>query len=210
MNNDKEVDNKFVSEDISEWQLLIAELERSYAVGNVKTAGHLFYDFQQSTSPWLLAIAKSGLPSEEDAQDAVAEVFMNLHEHLEKGKSVRYVKAFLRTLMTRRIADILRKPREVAEFMNDLADEQGNVPQELIVNPYTKVDKDMVFRSLKNALLEKVPSPEREILILRHYHGLSVEETASRLNITVDIVKKKTRSAKSIAFQIAKEQGIEL
>ena len=210
MNNDKEVDNKLLFKNVSEWQALIEELERSYAAGDITRTWHLFYNFQESTSAWLLAIAKSGLPSEEDAQDAVAEVFMNLHEHLEKGKSVRYVKAFLRKLLARRIADFFRKPREVAEFMSDLADEQGDVPQELIVNPYTKVDSDMVFRSLENALLEKVPSPEREVLILRHYHGLSVEETASRLGITVDIVKKKTKTAKSIALQIAKEQGIEL
>ena len=120
---------------------------------------------QEVTSAWLLAIAKSGLALEEDAQEAVADVFVNLHEHLEKGKSVRYVKAFLRKLLTRRIVDILRKPREVVSSISDLADEQGGVQQELVVNPYTKVDNDMVFRSLKNALLEKMPSPEREILI---------------------------------------------
>ena len=45
MNNDKEVDNKLLSKNASEWQTLVEELEHSYAAGDIRRTGHLFYDF---------------------------------------------------------------------------------------------------------------------------------------------------------------------
>jgi len=63
---------------------------------------------------------------------------------------------------------------------------------------------------LKNALVDQLPSPEREVFLLRHYRGLSVEETAKLLRLTPDVVKKGSQKAKQMALRIAKEQGIEI
>jgi RNA polymerase sigma factor (sigma-70 family) len=209
MNNDTVEADKNIPECSSDWQVITYKLEACFARGDLEEADDLFAELQHKTTAWLLAIAKDMLP-EEDAQDVVVDVYVGLYDRLSKRQSIRHIKGFLRTLVKRRAIDILRKHKESLGGRVDVADDSSGSDQEEVANPIPESDFKMVFRTLRNALIEKMPSPEKEILFLRHYHGLSVDETAQRLRLTPDKVKKRTQKAIEIASQIAAERGIEL
>lgn len=208
MNNDLEVSDKSLLSSTN-WQKLAEDIAKYFAEENIKEAGNLFYDLQQVTGPLLLNIAKSQVSSEEDAQDAVAEAYMDLYDHLYQRKAIQHIKAFLKTVVLRRAIDIRRRQKKT-EVLDDSTTAGYSAGSGSVADPYDKVETDMVFSKLTNALLDKMPSPEREILFLRHYQSLSVEETALRLGLTLDVVKKGTQKAKKIALEIATQQGIEL
>lgn len=65
-------------------------------------------------------------------------------------------------------------------------------------------------RATLNPILSDLPPLERQVLVLRHYFDLNVEETAKRLKITPDQVKKRCRDAIKMAHQKAEEEGVDV
>jgi RNA polymerase sigma factor (sigma-70 family) len=59
------------------------------------------------------------------------------------------------------------------------------------------------------AALRKLPLGQRKVVILRHYLGLSVEETAADLGISTGTVKSQTSDALSaLRRALASEFGV--
>lgn len=63
-------------------------------------------------------------------------------------------------------------------------------------------------RSVLNPLLSALPEIERQVLILRYYCEWSVEETAQRLEVSPDQVKKRCQAALKLARQAAEKEGV--
>lgn len=192
-----------------EWQNLIQQAQAAWQKGDFEQYGDLVTKLQEVSKGFLMIIARSKLPAYQ-VEDCVAETYVDLIEYIDKGETIHNVKALLRTIINRRIVDIYRKKGNTIVVSGDNSfweQHAETTPSQDSLSSETIEAKETAF-TIANTILNVLPPLEREILITRHMEGLTVAETALRLDITEDQVKKLTQKAMIHSKQIVKEREL--
>lgn len=190
------------------WQDLAEQVQSAWRQGDYDDAGQSFLELQQRSTSWLLAIARRKAPPGR-AEELVAQAHHDLLALIEAGKPTTNVKGLLGTILRRRIVDAYRRGAGVAtESADDAFWERHAESASDEDNLQEQVERRETARGVANAILDALPSPEREVLIARHIDQLTVVETAARLGLTEDQVKKRRQDAVALARRITKEQGL--
>ena len=132
----------------------------------------------------LYRIALAYLKSSEDASDAVQDVFIKLMDKSPSFKDENHEKAYLVRLTVNRCKDLLRK-RSI----------RLHSPIEEAYEVASHSDTDI---SDMLALLHSIDEKYRETLILHYLEGLSAEETAEALGISLSAVKMRLMRGREI------------
>jgi RNA polymerase sigma-70 factor (sigma-E family) len=114
-----------------------------------------------------------------DAEDLTQMTFLKAYRYLDRVCTVDAPDAYLKQILVRTCIDEARK-RRIAEYSTD------SVPESAVVDDENE-EKWVVRRALA-----KVSQSQREILVLRYYADLSVEETARILRCSAGNVKSQT------------------
>lgn len=127
------------------------------------------------------------LRSEQDARDAVQEVFLRLTRVPDRelvGDPVKYLFGIAHHV----VSEILeRRKRELVEFNSELTDHHVEHPTDL---PADRLgDREENQQALARAL-ERLRPIERDILVLIKTEGLTHKEVAARLGLSRHTVKK--------------------
>lgn len=117
------------------------------------------------------------------AEDVVQAALTKLYVAWHRVERADSVDAYVRRSLVNSHLDEHRRPwrREVPDS-DDVPD--SSVPAAPVE------DNDALF-----AALRELPAGQRRIVVLRHYWGLSVEETAADLGISAGTVKSQTSAA---------------
>ena len=143
----------------------------------------------------------SQLGSREDAEDAVQTTFINAQRGLRRGVVPEFELAWLFTIA-----------RNVCHNVRDSASRRGRVEavrdlealQDVIAVP--ERGGDVSLAELMQALTA-VPERQRQALLLREFQGLSYEEIAKELSVTVAAVETLLfRARRSVAEQLGQKQ----
>lgn len=190
------------------WQDLIERAQAAWRTGDFDQANELFAQLQERSVSWLLAIARRRLPAN-SVDDVVSETYIALWQKAETGDVIQNVKGLLGTILRRRIADEYRRQKGVVMHADDTFWEHysDSMPAEE-VGPEQVVEERELAAAVTNIVLDALPTPERDVLIARHVDELSVMQTAARLDITEDQVKKRTQQAVRRVRQIMIERGL--
>jgi RNA polymerase sigma-70 factor (ECF subfamily) len=150
----------------------------------------------------LLAVARRILRSEDDAQDAVQEAFLNAFRSLDRFQGEArlstwlhriVVNAALMKLRTRR-----RKPESSIEELLPGGLENGHMTDP--AEAWRKAPEEEVGRQeLRELVLEKIhelPEAHRNVLLLRDIEELDTEAAAQMLNVSVGAVKTRLHRAR--------------
>jgi RNA polymerase sigma factor (sigma-70 family) len=123
----------------------------------------------------------------EDAQDIAQEAFLRLLR-VKRTELVRQPRAYLYRIAVNLVSEYrLREQRELVMFDSDTLD----AISEEVVDPSTDIDGQQASELERiQALLESWPPLYRAIFVLRKRDGLSYQEIASELNISIHTVKK--------------------
>lgn len=178
------------------WQHLVDEAQLAWLGEEFLAADQYFAQFIQCTTPWLKKIAYSGLPVEE-CDEVVAETYVQFWSIVATGGAIVNAKGLIGTILRRRIVDfhrqnksagmVKRRQAEMSFFNREAArlaleaDDPGKIGENV--------------PEVKNFILDILPRNECEVLIARHVDHLSVKDTATRLGLSIDQVKKLTRKA---------------
>ena len=119
----------------------------------------------------LLSVARRFLPNEQDAQDAVQDAFIRVHDNLARFRDdAPFDPWFFRILgnRCRTIADKRQRHRNVIDYSVPLPDaaadpETPDVPDEALTRE--------VYRALAD-----LPADQREAFLLRHVNDMDYEE----------------------------------
>lgn len=197
------------SKEAQEWQQLFEQAQAAWQAGDYDRAGDVFMELQDRSMAWLQAIARRKAP-EDVADELVAETYLALLNKLEAGEPVQKVKGLLGTILRYRIVDEYRRRNGIAveqadetfwaRYAESSVEEDSNEAQIVV--------EQLTATSLVNTLLQELPPVERDVLIARHLDMLSVADTAVRLHMTEDQVKKRTRKAIQLAHQIIEAKGL--
>src|SRR5476651_2892710 len=140
-------------------------------------------------------IAQHITQNREDAEDVVQEAFLkaytNLHQFQEQSKFYTWLVriAVNEALMRLR----RRRPERMVSLDEDIKTEDDSMPREvadLSPNPeqqYTQAE----LRELLTKTIQGLPATFRTVFVLRDVEGLSTEETAEALELSIPAVKSR-------------------
>jgi RNA polymerase sigma-70 factor, ECF subfamily len=169
-------------------------LERA-AGGDERALGDL-YDHHGET---VFSLAKAIVKAQADAEDVSAAVFAQLWRTAAQYDATRgTVAAWLCTITRTRALDLLRarKRRERAEEAASHADEQGLALP--LAQPPRSPDADVELGEARQVVarsLAALPEPQRRVIELAYFGGLSQSDIAERLQEPLGTVKTRMRSA---------------
>ncbi|HEX6770976.1 MAG TPA: sigma-70 family RNA polymerase sigma factor [Acidobacteriaceae bacterium] len=145
-------------------------------------------------------IAQHITQNREDAQDVVQDAFLKAYEKLDQFQGNSKFYTWLVRIAVNEALMRLRKRRtgKMVSIDEDVQTEEGSVPRDLAEwrpNPeqeYNQAELAEILRKTINGL----PPGFRVVFVLRDVEGLSTEETANALGLSVPAVKSRLLRAR--------------
>lgn len=193
------------------WQPLVQDFQTAWKAGDTERANDLFKELMSLSTPLLMTIARLKVPNDM-AEDIVAQAYLEFYELLDQQRPIDNGKALLCRIVRLRSIDAYRRLRQARlltpqvnettwDGLHELPDVLADTPEEIVVS-------DDTAHYAANQILDELSKEEREVLILRSVHYLSVAETAAQLHLTQDVVKKRMQRAIRHAYRVAEERGL--
>jgi len=161
------------------------EKEEKIAIQRLRAGDELIYrEFYHRYNKRLYSFAIQYLKSRELAEDAVQDTFIKLWEHRRDITSS--VKGFLFTSTRNHVMNMIRNNKR--RTLNKIQLEQENK------RPINRTEEVILYSEYQMILargLEELPAGKREIFELKTVQGLSNDEIASQLEITINTVKSQ-------------------
>ena len=148
----------------------------------------------------LLRIAQNVTHNREDSEDAVQEAFLKAFEHLNSFREDAQFSTWLIRITLNQALSKLRKRRIVKEVSldDDFDAEDVTLPREVAdwaPNP-EELYRASELRSILIASLKQISPILRAVFVLRDIEGLSIDETAEVLQLSIGAVKARLSRAR--------------
>lgn len=144
----------------------------------------------------MYAVAKKILRNNMDAEDALHQAFVNIAENMEKISEplCPKTKSYCVIIVENCAIDIYRRKKAhptVALFPESVG-----------------ITVDYTGNNELARCLAKLPARERNVLLLKHYHGFSLKEIAKMLGLTLSNATKIEQRARAKLEVLCKRAGI--
>lgn len=143
----------------------------------------------------LYRVALSYLRNPDDAMDAVQETFVKAFENAARFNPASEVAPWLVRIVVNHSIDVYRKTKRRATRVEALED--GDHDSRLTAeapSPETRAMGHQIGERIRRAL-DELPVTQRSVFVLRHYQGLSLEEIARTLDLSLGTVKSSLHRA---------------
>jgi RNA polymerase sigma-70 factor (sigma-E family) len=117
------------------------------------------------------------------ADDLVSTVLLKVYKRWRAIRELDNVDAYVRRMLVRTWLDELRRPWRREFSTKDVPE----IPVDDAYDIESLADRDVLM-----AALAELPPGRRAVLVLRYFDELSVEETATTLEVSVGTVKSQT------------------
>lgn len=158
-----------------------------------------FTDFVDQTSGQIYHLLLRMLANEQDAEDALQEAYIKAYQALPRFEGRSSLKTWLYRIATNEALMVLRKRKpQPLPVEIDREDEELEEPKE-IVNWCCLPEKELLDQETRLKLTvaaQKLSDNLKVVFLLRDVEGLSGEETASVLGLSVDVVKTRLLRAR--------------
>ena len=148
----------------------------------------------------IFRIAQHITQNREDAQDVVQDAFLKAYEKLEQFQGNSKFYTWLVRIAVNESLMRLRKRRtgKMVSIDEDIETEEGSVPRDLAdwsPNPEQNYGQAELAEILRKTI-QGLPHGFRIVFVLRDVDGLSTEETAETLGLSVPAVKSRLLRAR--------------
>jgi len=148
----------------------------------------------------IFRIAQHITHNEEDAQDVVQEAFLKAYQNLEQFQGNSKFYTWLVRIAVNEALMKLRRRRtdRTVSIDEDVETEEGSMPREVAdwgPNPEQLYGQSELSDILKKTI-QGLPPGFRTVFVLRDVEGLSTEETAEMLGLSVPAVKSRLLRAR--------------
>lgn len=172
------------------------QLYNSLSIGKEEAFASVFDRYHRL----LYALAYRYLKSGAEAEDAVQYTFMRLWEQRETFDFSGGLRSLLFTILKNYILNELRHQRIVLEKHDELLQQAEEVEEDMM-----KVLEDADFRRHLRTAIGKLPPQKQKICLMKIEQGLSNQEIADKLHITIPTVKSHyTQAIKQLRSMIDK------
>jgi len=122
------------------------------------------------------------------AEDLLQDVFLKIHQHMDTLKDVKRLESWIYQLTRNAIIDYYRSTRPVVTL--DAADVL-DLPEEL---PADEIVSELL--PCIRAMVQSLPTQDRQALILTSYQGLTQKELGERLGLSFSGAKSRVQRAR--------------
>ncbi len=145
-------------------------------------------------------IAQHITQNREDAEDVVQDAFLKAYENL---KNFQEQSKFYTWLVRIAVNEALmrlrrRRPERMVSLDEDVKTEEDSMPREVAdwsPNPEQQYSQEEL-RDILTRTIQGLPSSFRTVFVLRDVEGLSTEETAEALGLSIPAVKSRLLRAR--------------
>jgi RNA polymerase sigma-70 factor (ECF subfamily) len=145
-------------------------------------------------------IAQHITQNREDAEDVVQEAFLKAYRNLEKfQEQSKFYTWLVRIAVNEALMKLRRrKPERTVSLDEDVKTEDDSLPREVAdwsPNPEQMYNQEEL-RDILTRTIQGLPSGFRTVFVLRDVEGLSTEETAQALELSIPAVKSRLLRAR--------------
>src|SRR6202051_4341401 len=145
-------------------------------------------------------IAQHITQNREDAEDVVQEAFLKAYRNLEKfQEQSKFYTWLVRIAVNEALMKVRRrKPERTVSLDEDIKTEDDSLPREVAdwsPNPEQMYNQEEL-RDILTRTIQGLPSGFRTVFVLRDVEGLSTEETAQALELSIPAVKSRLLRAR--------------
>lgn len=148
-------------------------------------------------------IAYGMVRNEDDAMDVTQEAFLKVHRYIDRFQGASNFYTWLYRIVVNLCIDFIRKSRKVREVDYDdgLSHESGRSQSEGAVigagfrSPLKNLANQELGKELSKAL-DALSPKHKEVILLREIEGLSYQEIADSLEISVGTVMSRLHHAR--------------
>jgi RNA polymerase sigma-70 factor (ECF subfamily) len=137
----------------------------------------------------LLYFIRSRVANNDEAEDLLQEVFLRVHRHLCCADDWQRPQAWFYQIARNLIVDHYRSTRELAEITDNLPAADADMDQT------ADEFETQLSIALKETVLE-LPEPYREALLRTEYDGLSNQQLADQMGISLSGAKSRVLRAR--------------
>lgn len=189
-------------------QLTDEQLVAAYADGNNEAFDTLLTRHQQRVFNYILRIVRSRELADDIFQETFVKAIMTIKQgrYVDNGRFSAWITRIAHNL----IIDFYRQEKSGNTVSTD--DEETNLPnrrdlaedniEDLMIDEQISVDVRRIMESL--------PEPQREVLEMRFYKGMSFKEIAEATDVSINTALGRMRYAVLNMRKIAQENNIAL
>lgn len=157
-----------------------------------------FESFMVAYQDMVFSTAVRLLANEAEAEDIAQEVFLKAYERFGDLSQSPTAGGWLKTVTRNMCLNHLSRYRARWRFFSELVtDDESEHPLDVPVESQTAAEMDEADRrAMLERVLQKLPAPQRVVLVLYHFEDLSYEEIAAQLRISLAKVKTDIHRAR--------------
>lgn len=136
----------------------------------------------------LQGFIRKRLPDDATAEDVLQDVFLKIHQHLETLKDLNKLESWIFQITRHVLIDYYRRTKPMISLE---APEAMQLPEEL-------PDDDMLSALFPcvRAMVNNLPAPDRQALMLTVYRGLTQKALSERLGLSFSGAKSRVQRAR--------------
>jgi RNA polymerase sigma factor (sigma-70 family) len=184
------------------------ELVVEFMSGGQQAIEVLIHRHRKRVFGYILLLVKNHTIAEDVFQDTFVKVIKSLHagKYVENGRFVSWVMRIAHNL----IIDHFRREKQLKTVSNDSsAVDIFNSPKFSDTNVEDNIIYDQIMLEVRN-LVDTLPDEQKEVVMLRHYAGLSFKEIAEQTNVSINTALGRMRYALINMRKIMQEKNLSL
>lgn len=184
------------------------ELVEFFLKGNKTGMEELIHRHKAKVYTYILLVVKDQHLAEDIFQDTFIKVIRSLAEgkYKDNGRFLSWVIRIAHNL----VIDHFRKEKQMNTISNDSYEADiFNSKKFSDKNIEEMIIRDQILNDVK-MLLDELPEDQRQVVLLRHYGGLSFKEIADQTNVSINTALGRMRYALINMRKIIEKKGINL
>jgi RNA polymerase sigma-70 factor (ECF subfamily) len=184
------------------------ELVQKYLEGDLSSIESLITRHKNKVYTYIILTVRNQHLAEDIFQDTFIKVIKSLHEgkYRDDGKFLSWVIRIAHNL----IIDHFRKEKQIntrnkkdyeSDIFNSRKFSDGTIEEDII--------KEQITSDVRS-LINELPDDQKQVILLRHYGGLSFKEIAEQTNVSINTALGRMRYALINLRKIIKEKNITL
>jgi RNA polymerase sigma factor (sigma-70 family) len=184
------------------------ELVQEFVSGVGSSFEVLIMRHKNKVYTYILLMVKDNQLAEDIFQDTFIKVIRSLKEgkYKDNGKFISWVIRIAHNL----VIDYFRKEKQFNTISNDKCEADILNNKKLSdTNVEDNIIQDQICSDLKT-LVDRLPDDQREVVILRHYGGLSFKEISVQTNVSINTALGRMRYALINLRKLIREHNVTL
>jgi RNA polymerase sigma-70 factor, ECF subfamily len=144
----------------------------------------------------LYRIARSFIKNEDEIEDVMQETYIKAYLHLKQFEGKSQFSTWLTRILINQANLSLNKEKRVRALISNSSDDIPDIKSSNEPGPDQNLMNGEMKKYLEQAI-DELPDTLRSVYIMREVEGLSVNETAEALSLSIENVKTRLHRAKA-------------